>query len=200
VHLIRYLFFRYWYHKLIIYFKNNYNRKGFYKLGYILIFLARLIDVPLSTVRLIMIVKGRKVLGAVIGFFEIIVYTYVFASVVNSLNNPLNLIFYALGFSAGNVLGSVLEERIGLGSITALIIPNVSFPLLTSVLRQNDFGVTVLEGEGMKRKRQILLVVLERKNLNKFNKILDEVDSEGFVTFLDNKSYYNGFVPKTKRK
>jgi uncharacterized protein YebE (UPF0316 family) len=147
-----------------------------------------------------MIVKGRKVLGAVIGFFEIIVYTYVFASVVNSLNNPLNLIFYALGFSAGNVLGSVLEERIGLGSITALIIPNVSFPLLTSVLRQNDFGVTVLEGEGMKRKRQILLVVLERKNLNKFNKILDEVDSEGFVTFLDNKSYYNGFVPKTKRK
>lgn len=169
-------------------------------MGYILIFLARLIDVPLSTVRLIMIVKGRRILGAVIGFFEIIVYTYVFASVVNSLNNPLNLIFYALGFSAGNILGSVLEERIGLGSITALIIPNVSFPLLTSVLRQNNFGVTVLEGEGMKKKRQILLVVLERKNLNKFNKILNEVDSEGFVTFLDNKSYYNGFVPKNKRK
>lgn len=167
---------------------------------YILIFLARLIDVPLSTVRLIMIVKGRKIIGAVIGFFEIIVYTYVFASVVNSLNNPLNLIFYALGFSAGNILGSILEEKIGLGSITALVIPNVSFPLLTSVLRQNNFGVTVLEGEGMKRKRQILLVILERKNINKFNNILNEVDSDGFVTFLDNKSYYNGFVPKTKRK
>lgn len=163
-----------------------------------LIFLARLIDVPLSTMRLIMIVKGRKVLGAVIGFFEIIVYTYVFAIVVNSLNNPLNLVFYALGFSVGNILGSVFEERIGLGSITALVIPNAPFPLLTSVLRQNNFGVTVLEGEGMKKKRQILLVILERKNLAKFNGILNEVDSEGFVTFLDNKSYYNGFVPKRR--
>ncbi len=169
-------------------------------MGYIIIFLARLIDVPLSTIRLIMIVKGRRLIGAIIGFFEIIVYTYVFGLVVNSLNNPFNLIFYALGFSVGNVLGSILEEKIGLGSITALIIPKAPFPLLTSVLRENNYGVTVLEGEGMKKKRPILLVVLERKQLNKFNRILNEVDPEGFVTFLDNKSYYNGFVPKAKRK
>ena len=155
---------------------------------------------PLTTIRLIMIVKGRKVIGAIIGFFEIIVYTYVFASVVNSLSNPLSLLFYALGFSAGNILGGILEERIGLGSITALVIPDVPFPLLTNVLRQNNFGVTVLEGEGMKRKRQVLLVILERKNFDQFNKIINEVDPEGFVTFLDNKSYYNGFVPKAKRK
>lgn len=167
---------------------------------YVLIFFARLIDVPLTTIRLIMIVKGRKVIGAIIGFFEIIVYTYVFASVVNSLSNPLNLLFYALGFSAGNILGGILEERIGLGSITALVIPDVPFPLLTNVLRQNNFGVTVIEGEGMKRKRQVLLVILERKNFDQFNKIINEVDPEGFVTFLDNKSYYNGFVPKAKRK
>ncbi len=167
---------------------------------YVLIFFARLIDVPLTTIRLIMIVKGRKVIGAIIGFFEIIVYTYVFASVVNSLSNPLSLLFYALGFSAGNILGGILEERIGLGSITALVIPDVPFPLLTNVLRQNNFGVTVLEGEGMKRKRQVLLVILERKNFDQFNKIINEVDPEGFVTFLDNKSYYNGFVPKAKRK
>lgn len=169
-------------------------------MGYILIFLARLIDVPLSTMRLIMVVKGQRLLGAIIGFFEIIVYTYVFGSVVNSLNDPLTIIFYALGFSAGNYLGSIIEEKIGLGSITALIIPNESYTLITSVLRGNNYGVTVLEGEGMKRSRQILLVVLERKNLKKFNSLLNEVDSDGFVTFLDNKSYFNGFVPKIKRK
>lgn len=167
-------------------------------MSYLFIFIARLIDVPLATIRLIMMVKGRKVVGAIIGFFEIIVYTYVFAIVVNSLSNPLNLIIYALGFSVGNILGGIFEEKIGLGSITAMVIPNVSFPLLTSILRQNDFGVTVLEGEGMKKKRQILLVILERRKLNKFNRILSEVDSEGFVTFLDNKCYYNGFVPKRR--
>ncbi|HHT50218.1 MAG TPA: DUF2179 domain-containing protein [Eubacteriaceae bacterium] len=169
-------------------------------MGYLLIFFARLIDVPLTTIRLIMIVKGRRIIGSIIGFFEIIVYTYVFAKIVNTLNNPFNLFFYALGFSAGNILGSLLEERIGLGSITALIIPDVPFPLLTNVLRQNDFGVTVLEGEGMKKKRQVLLVILERKKFDQFNKIINEVDPDGFVTFLDNKSYYNGFVPKAKRK
>lgn len=147
-----------------------------------------------------MIVKGQKFLGSLIGFFEIIVWASVFSKVVNAINDPLNLLFYALGFSVGNYLGSILEERIGLGSITSLIIPSVSFPLLTSVLRKNDFGVTVLEGEGMQKNRQILLVVLERKNLRKFNRIINDIDPMGFVTFLDNKSYFNGFVPKSKRK
>ena len=60
-------------------------------MGYLLIFFARLIDVPLTTIRLIMIVKGRRIIGSIIGFFEIIVYTYVFAKIVNTLNNPFNL-------------------------------------------------------------------------------------------------------------
>ena len=50
------------------------------------------------------------------------------------------------------------------------------------------------------KKKQVLLVILERKKFDQFNKIINEVDPDGFVTFLDNKSYYNGFVPKAKRK
>ncbi|MGI6412521.1 MAG: DUF5698 domain-containing protein [Syntrophomonadaceae bacterium] len=52
------------------------------------IFLARIIDVSLGTIRMILVIRGDKVPAAIIGFFEILVYTLALGLVVGSLRQP----------------------------------------------------------------------------------------------------------------
>lgn len=93
-----------------------------YLSGYMLIFFARICDVSLSTVRTLMVVQGRKFHAATIGFFEIIIYIAALGKVVSGLDDPGNLLAYALGFASGNYAGIFIEEKIALGNFTAQVV------------------------------------------------------------------------------
>src|SRR5690606_26617685 len=118
-------------------------------IGYLLIFFARVSDVTLATIRMLMVVQGRKVQAAIIGFFEVSIYVTALSKVVSSLDNIGNLLSYALGFACGNYIGIIIENRIALGNLAAQIIlkgSNENNIELIETLRGNGFGVTVLEG------------------------------------------------------
>ncbi len=73
------------------------------------IFLARIIDVSLGTVRIILVIRGDRLLASIIGFFEILVYTVALGMVVGSLDDPLKLTVFCLGFALGVFFFIVLE-------------------------------------------------------------------------------------------
>ena len=73
------------------------------------IFFARIIDVSLGTVRMILTIRGERYIAAVIGFFEIMVYVVALGKVIGSLDEPVKLILYCLGFASGVIVGSWLE-------------------------------------------------------------------------------------------
>ena len=109
-------------------------------LGYILIFVSRVCDVSLATIRTLMVVQGRKVQAAAIGFFEVIIYIVALGEVVSSLDNPMNLLFYALGFAAGNYVGIMIENKIALGNLGAqIILKTDDNKELIDRLRENTF-------------------------------------------------------------
>jgi len=83
-------------------------------LGYALIFFARVVDVTLATIRTLMVVQGRKVQAAMIGFFEVGIYITVLGKVVSGLDNPFNLLAYCAGYAAGNYVGITIENKIAL--------------------------------------------------------------------------------------
>lgn len=169
-------------------------------LGYALIFFARVLDVSLSTVRTLMVVQGRKIQAAAIGFFEVGVYVTVLGKVVNSLDNPLNLLAYCLGFAAGNYVGITIENKIALGNLSAQIIPgeNTKDELLEA-LRANGFGVTVLVGEGLKGSREIFNVVLNRKDLRKLREIVENIDKDAFLTVNNISPIRGGYFNVIKK-
>jgi len=74
--------------------------------GYLFIFLARVCDVSLATIRTLMVVRGQKLYAASIGFVEVIIYILALGKIFSDLNNPFNLFFYALGFATGNYVGT----------------------------------------------------------------------------------------------
>lgn len=164
------------------------------------IFFARVSDVTLSTVRILMIMRGKSVSAAIIGFFEVTIYVLALSRVIDSLDDPLRLIIYALGFATGNLLGSRVEEHLALGFSTAQVISVDKAEELAVRMRDRGFGVTVLEGCGREGTHQILHVLLKRRDMPCFLSIIREVDNQAFVSVMDTRKIFGGYFTKIKAK
>ena len=77
----------------------------------LLICLARIIDVSLGTLRIILVSRGMKVVAPILGFFEIFIWLLAIGQIMHNLTNIVNYFAYAFGFSIGNYIGIILEKR-----------------------------------------------------------------------------------------
>ena len=168
-------------------------------LGYLLIFLARLVDVSLGTIRMIMVVRGKRIVAALVGFMEVTIYLLAISRVLSRMDNPYNVFAYALGYATGNYVGIFLEEKMALGNIIVQVILEHEVDELVEKLRDNGFGVTVMEGCGRQGVRHLLNVTLQRKKLSKLNNIIDNHDKEAFVTVTDARAIRGGYFTGVKK-
>ncbi len=168
--------------------------------GYVLIFFARVFDVSCCTVRMLLLVRGRRGLASLIGFFEVFAYILVLMYIVDELNDPLSLLVYSLGFAAGNYVGSILEEKLAMGYTTVQVIPCSSGDELVASLREDGFGVTTWEGHGHSGLRSILNIIVTRKQLPQLINKIEQWDSKAFVTVLDARLTKGGFFFQRKGK
>jgi uncharacterized protein YebE (UPF0316 family) len=168
--------------------------------GYLLIFVARLVDVSMATMRTLMVVQGRRWPAAIIGFFEITIYVLALGKVVNNLSNPFNLLSYSLGFATGNFVGITIENKIALGKLAVkIILKTEQNDDLIDGLRGEGFGVTVVSGEGREGTREILNIIIDRKRLQKLRDVLSEYDDTAFITVNSINPISGGyFSPKKK--
>ncbi|MFQ5923512.1 MAG: DUF5698 domain-containing protein, partial [Anaerolineales bacterium] len=81
----------------------------------ILIFLIRVTDMSLDTLRVLFVVRGRRAQAWVVGFMQSALWVIAVASVLSHLDNVLNVLAYAAGFATGNVVGMRIEERLAIG-------------------------------------------------------------------------------------
>lgn len=162
-------------------------------LGLFFIFFARIADVSIGTMRILLLVRGMRLKAAMIGFCEVCIYMIALSIVLGGGQlSMLELVFYAGGFAAGNYIGSMLEEKLLSGYALVEVIAESS-PLIAErveSLREAGYGTTVLQGEGKYGKRMILKIVCERK---KINIVLDMVKGLGFIYISDVKSVTGGF-------
>ena len=84
---------------------------------YLLIFFAKLVEVALATVRNVLINRGEKLFGALIGFVEVMIWIIVVSNVLGSLTeDPLKALVYCLAFSCGNYIGVIIEGKLAIGT------------------------------------------------------------------------------------
>jgi uncharacterized protein YebE (UPF0316 family) len=165
-------------------------------IGYFLIFAARVLDMSMSTIRLLLIVRGKRFQAAAIGFFEVVIYVLALNMVVKNLDNIFNLLAYSLGFAFGNYVGSYVEEKMALGHVTVQVIPKGKDANMASELRNRGYGVTVVTGTGREGPRQLLIITVMRKRLPELMRVIDELDRDSFVTVMDTQSIHGGFWGK----
>jgi len=162
------------------------------------IFFARVTDVSLATIRVLMVMRAHRLVAATLGFFEIIIYILALNRGVNHLDTPLNLVVYALGFAMGTIVGSLIEDRLAVGFLLAEVIPKGDGEELARELRKHKFGVTLLRGEGRDGPRNVLRITLQRKKLPILYKLLDELSPNAFITIFDARRTIGGFFQQNK--
>jgi uncharacterized protein YebE (UPF0316 family) len=166
----------------------------------LLIFLARVADVSLGTLRMLMLVKGRRLPSAIIGFFEVLIYVNALGRVVNQLDRWEYLLVYALGFASGNILGIILEERMALGYVGAEVVVGANSDELVDLLRNSGFGVTVAEGWGKDGPKDILTVITKRKEMPRLMDLVNQHDANSFTIVMDARKTMGGYYRSNKSK
>ncbi len=168
---------------------------------YILIFLARICDVSLATIRMILVVKGKRYPAAAIGFVEASIYIAALSRIMKNISDPWKIVAYGCGFACGTLLGSFLEEKLALGHVALEVIPDSdSQAELLKAMRTMGYGVTVLTGEGMTGEKMVMLVSADRKTLPTLMSLIEEFSPGCFVTVLETKSVRGGVLPYRKMK
>ncbi len=159
----------------------------------LLIFGLRVVDMALDTIRVLFVVRGRKGLAWVLGFFQALVFVLAISSVLANLDNPLNILGYAAGFATGNVVGMMIEERMAIGYMHLQIISPRRGAALAEQLRTAGYAVTELPGRGKNGAVNILYVDVRRRNQAEVETIVLEADPDAFVTIEEVRPLRRGF-------
>lgn len=164
----------------------------------LLIFVARIADQSIGTLRLIFLSKGQKGLAPILGFFEVIIWLIAVGQIMKHLDNVLCYIAYGGGFAMGNYLGMVLEEKLSIGNVLVRIIPRKDTSDLIAYLRENNYGVTSVEAEGAMGKVNIIFSIIKRKDAEHVVSIINRFNPNAFYTIEDVKAINEGIF-KSKR-
>jgi len=164
-------------------------------LGGFLIFLLRLGDVPISTVRTMLMVQGRKLPVALMAVCESAIWVIAIARVLsgNAINEPIKIAGYAIGFATGTVVGMWLEELLAIGKVMVRVISDKSVELRQKLL-DDGFGVTAIRGEGRQGEVMILFVVLLRRREKQLLRDIQSIDPHAFITIEQVGEALGGFV------
>ncbi len=157
------------------------------------IFVLRVADMSLDTLRLLFVVRGRKKLAWVLGFFQSLIFVVAISSVLTNLKNPLTIFGYAAGFATGNVIGMMIEERLAIGFIQLSVVSPKRGAAIAEMLREHGFAVTELAGRGLSGMVSILNVSVIRRKTVEVEKLILEADPEAFITAEDVRPIRRGF-------
>jgi uncharacterized protein YebE (UPF0316 family) len=158
----------------------------------LLIFIARLIDVTLSTMRHILVYKGARRLVPLLGFIEVLVWLVAMTQVLNNMANVASYIAWAAGFSTGTWCGMVIEEKLALGHQLIRIVSGSDCAGLIDELRRDGYGVTVVPAQGSSGQVEIMFVATARTKVSQLVATIRRHNPNLFYTVEDVRSVAAG--------
>ena len=158
-----------------------------------LIFLLRVANMTLDTVRALMVIRGNKWTTWILGFIQTVIYVFVLNSVIQDLNNLPNLLAYAGGFATGNVVGMWVEERIAVGFVNLRVISPLRGAAVAAGLREDGYAVTEFSGRGRDGTVTLLDISVRRKNAKQVRAIVETLDQNAFITSENLQPVRKGF-------
>jgi uncharacterized protein YebE (UPF0316 family) len=151
----------------------------------LLIFSLRILDVSIGTIRIVVLVRGRRFLAGALGFVESLVWVTAAGLVLSNLDSPIKAIAFASGYATGTILGSTIERWIGVGDAMLRVITPVDSPPVAERLRAEGYAVTVINGEGLNGDVRIAFTVIRRRRARRALEVVRRANPEAFVTIED---------------
>jgi len=158
-----------------------------------IIFVLRVINMSLDTLRIRMMNRGQKPLAFIFGVVETLIYLYTLSAVIQNLDNWVNIAAYSLGFGVGSIVGMALEERMAIGYVDLRVISPNRGALIAETLREQGFAVTEFSGRGRDGTVSMLSVSVKRKHARKARALVEELDDSAFITAEDMTPLRRGY-------
>lgn len=170
-------------HKIIFY--TNYNI-GDIMFIYIIIFLSKIIENTLATLRIILVSNGKKKLGAILQGLVTLLWLIITGVVLIDINkNILKIVFFCLGCTFGSYLGSYIEEKLALGTNTIIAIIDDKYnDIIYNTLKNYQINTISIYNNKI-----IIMIVLPRKKTIYVNKIINKIDNKSIITNLRSKNH-----------
>lgn len=166
----------------------------------LVIFVLRIVNNAVSTIRVVYIARQQRIVAAVLGFIESAIFAITVATVVRDLTDPLIFIAYSGGYAVGSYLGMWLEERLVKAFMTINIVLQNGGHDLAMTLRNEDFGVTETVGEGRVGKVTMLRVTVNRRDVRRVTNIVHDKQPQAFISMEETRAIRRGYFPVNGRR
>ena len=164
----------------------------------LLIFLARVCDVTLGTIRIIFTSRGMRNLAPVLGFIETFIWIVAVSSIVKHAQNLIAFVGYAGGFATGTYVGMLIENRLAMGTLTVRAIIRRDPKELIETLYKAGFGVTAVDGHGSTGDVKIIYSTVKRADLPAIVDIFHRTLPGAFLSIEEVRSTEQGVFPSAK--
>src|SRR5512133_1759696 len=164
----------------------------------VLIFLARICDVSIGTMRIIFVTKGKRSIAPVLGFFEVLIWITAISKIMQNLDHYVNYVAYAAGFATGNLVGMIIEEKLAVGIQMVRVFAHERGSELVHTLNSNGYGATVVEAFGARKQVHLIYTIVQRNELSSVLELINRFNPKAFYTIEDIRSVNEGiFTQKT---
>lgn len=149
---------------------------------YLLIFISKIIENALATLRLIIVANGKKLLGAILQFCISLVWVLVTGLVVIDITkDPLKIVFFAFGSLVGSYIGSLIEEKLAMGYNLIICITDDNENILYKTFKRKGYNISKIKGEKDNKEKNILLIAVSRKKKQHVLNIIKEFDTKAII-------------------
>jgi uncharacterized protein YebE (UPF0316 family) len=148
----------------------------------LLIFVLRVVEVGVGTIRIVLLVRERSLLAGTLGFVQSLIWVFAAGIVLTNLDSPARVVAFSLGFGVGTALGSLIEQKMALGHSILRVIAPVDSPPVADALRDAGYGVTVVNAQGLRGDVRLSFTVVPRKRTRDVLATVGRINEAAFVT------------------
>ncbi|MBQ9181178.1 MAG: hypothetical protein IJ134_00850 [Bacilli bacterium] len=146
---------------------------------YFLIFISKIIENTLSTLRLIVVANGKKLIGAILQFIVALVWVFVTGAVIIGIrDDKIKIVFFSLGSLIGSYVGSIIEEKLSLGNNLLISIVNKKISeLIIDELKIKKYDATYISND----EKTIIFIEIPRKEKLHVINIIKKYDKKSKI-------------------
>lgn len=160
------------------------------------IFLARILDVSISTFRTMIMVRKKSFIIPILAFLEVFIW---FFAARKALTTEIDSIFipicYAAGYATGTYLGGVLSRKFIKDINSVEITTKRNNYDLIDTLRNKGYALSIIALKGnYKQARDMIVVDVKSKETNNVIKLVKKIDKNAFIVIKDTRGVHNGYI------
>lgn len=166
----------------------------------LLIFFARIGDVTISTIRILFLMNGNRIIAPILGFFEAFIWLLAIGQIVNNIDNIWSYVAYAGGFATGTFIGITLEGKLAYGKVVLRLFAPSNIDELVGFLEENNYRYSILDATGRKGPVSIVFMVVKRDSLKELIANIDHFYPKAFYTIEGVKQVREELRAKSEAK